>query len=113
MRSPRRNERHPSLVRVETVNGAPAEPPEQRPWFGDLIAVVPAERLSMPATLESVPFGKGSRVAVSGPAGAGATTLLREVAKALSEQYPDSPCPWCSPARARKRWASGARAACR
>ncbi len=89
VRPPRRNERHPSLVRVETVNGTPAEPPEQRPWFGDLIAVVPAERLSMPSTLDSVPFGKGSRVAVSGPPGAGATTLLREVAKALSEQYPD------------------------
>ncbi len=89
VRPPRRNERHPSLVRVETVNGTPAEPPEQRPWFGDLIAVVPAERFTMPSTLESVPFGKGSRVAVSGPPGAGATTMLRDVAKALSEQYPD------------------------
>jgi transcription termination factor Rho len=89
VRPPRRNERHPSLIRVETVNGAEAEPPEQRPWFGDLIAVMPSERLSGPAALESVPFGKGSRVAVSGPAGAGATTLLRELAKALSEQYPN------------------------
>jgi transcription termination factor Rho len=89
VRPPRRNERHPSLVRVETVNGAEAEPPEQRPWFGELIPVLPSERLSAPPALESVPFGKGSRVAVSGPPGAGATTLLREVAKALSEQYPD------------------------
>lgn len=89
VRPPRRNERHPSLVRVETVNGTPAEPPEQRPWFGDLLAVVPSERLTMPSSLEGVPFGKGSRVAVSGPPGAGATTLLREVAKAISEQYPD------------------------
>jgi transcription termination factor Rho len=89
VRPPRRNERHPSLVRVETVNGAEAEPPEQRPWFGELIAVLPSERLSMPPTLENVPFGRGSRVAVGGPAGAGATTLLREVAKALSDQYPD------------------------
>jgi transcription termination factor Rho len=89
VRPPRRNERHPSLVRVETVNGAPAEPPEQRPWFGDLLAVVPSERLTMPSSLEGVPFGKGSRVAVSGPPGAGATTLLREVAKAIAEQYPE------------------------
>ena len=29
VRPPRRNERHPSLVRVETVNGADAEPPER------------------------------------------------------------------------------------
>jgi transcription termination factor Rho len=89
VRPPRRNERHPSLVRVETVNGAEAEPPEQRPWFAELIPVLPSERLEAPAALESVPFGKGSRVAVSGPPGAGASTLLREVAKALSEQYPD------------------------
>ena len=89
VRPPRRNERHPSLVRVETVNGAEAEPPEQRAWFDDLIAVSPSERLSMPDALESVPVGRGSRVAVSGPAGAGATTLLREVARSLSGQYPD------------------------
>ena len=89
VRPPRRNERHPSLVRVETVNGADAEPPEQRPWFAELIPVVPSERLEAPAALESAPFGKGSRVAVSGPPGAGASTMLREVAKALSEQYPD------------------------
>jgi transcription termination factor Rho len=89
VRPPRRNERHPSLVRVETVNGADAEPPEQRPWFAELIPVVPSERLEAPAALESAPFGKGSRVAVSGPPGAGASTLLRDVAKALSEQYPN------------------------
>jgi transcription termination factor Rho len=89
VRPPRRNERHPSLVRVETVNGADAEPPEQRPWFAELIPVLPSERLGAPAALQTVPFGKGSRVALSGPPGAGASTLLREVAKALSEQYPD------------------------
>jgi transcription termination factor Rho len=89
VRPPRRNERHPSLVRVETVNGTDAEPPEQRPWFDELIPVVPSERLEAPVALESAPFGKGSRVAVSGPPGAGASALLREVAKALSEQYPD------------------------
>src|SRR5215218_10831019 len=43
-RRPRRNERHPSLVRVETVNGAPAEPAEERPWFGDLTAVFPTQK---------------------------------------------------------------------
>jgi transcription termination factor Rho len=51
--------------------------------------VFPSERLTGPAALEGVPFGKGSRVAVSGPAGSGATTLLRELAGTLSEHYPD------------------------
>jgi len=89
MRPPRRNERHPSLIRVEAVNGAEAEPPEQRPWFGDLTPVFPSQRLESPAGLESVPYGKGSRVAVYGPPGAGATRTLRELAATLAERYPD------------------------
>jgi transcription termination factor Rho len=83
-RSPRRNERHPSLVRVETVNGASAEPAEERPWFGDLTPVFPSQKLNAPKTLKDVPFGRGSRVAIAGPPGAGATTLLRELASELS-----------------------------
>jgi transcription termination factor Rho len=82
VRPPRRNERHPSLIRVESVNGADAEPPEQRPWFGDLTPVFPTENLG---ELKGVPYGKGSRVAIVGPSGAGATTLLREAVTALGE----------------------------
>ncbi|MGH2740993.1 MAG: Rho termination factor N-terminal domain-containing protein, partial [Thermoleophilaceae bacterium] len=89
VRPPRRNERHPSLVRVETVNGADAEPPEERPWFGDLTPVFASSRLAAPAQFDAAPFGRGSRVAVGGPPGAGATTLLLEVARTLAEQYPD------------------------
>jgi transcription termination factor Rho len=89
VRPPRRNERHPSLVRVETVNGADAEPPEQRPWFAELTPVFAKERLSAPDAFEPAPFGKGSRVAVSGAPGAGASTLLLEVARSLAERYPE------------------------
>jgi transcription termination factor Rho len=89
VRPPRRNERHPSLVRVETVNGGAAEPPEERPWFGDLTPVFPTERLAAPAAFDSAPFGKGSRVAVGGPPGAGASMLLLEVVRMLAEQYPN------------------------
>jgi len=83
-RSARRNERHPSLVRVETVNGAAAEPAEERPWFGDLTPVFPSHKLNAPKPLKDAPFGLGSRVAIAGPPGAGATTLLRELAAELS-----------------------------
>jgi transcription termination factor Rho len=89
VRPPRRNERHPSLIRVETVNGAQAEPPEQRPWFVDLTPVFPSERLAAPGAFDAAPFGRGSRVAVAGPPGAGATTLLLEVARTLAEHHPD------------------------
>ena len=83
-RRPRRNERHPSLVRVESVNGGDAEPAEERPWFADLTPVFPTTRLNAPKSLKDVPFGRGSRVAIAGPPGAGATTLLRELAADLS-----------------------------
>ncbi|HEY8768934.1 MAG TPA: Rho termination factor N-terminal domain-containing protein [Thermoleophilaceae bacterium] len=89
VRPPRRNERHPSLVRVETVNGADAEPPEQRPLFSELTPVFPREKLDAPKELKETPFGKGSRVAIAGPPGAGATTLLREIVATLAKKHPD------------------------
>jgi transcription termination factor Rho len=89
VRPPRRNERHPSLVRVEKVNGADAEPPEERPLFSDLTAVFPSEPFNGPEALEGLPFGKGSRLAVSGPPGAGASTLLREIVDKLAENHPE------------------------
>jgi transcription termination factor Rho len=84
LRPPRRNERHPSLIRVATVNGTEAEPPEERPWFSDLTAVFPSARIDGPASLRKLPFGRGSRVAVAGPPGAGASRLLHELAGALA-----------------------------
>ena len=83
-RPPRRNERHPSLVRVETVNGAAAEPAEERPWFADLTPVFPSRKLNAPRSLKDAPFGLGSRVAIAGPPGSGATALLRDLAGELS-----------------------------
>jgi transcription termination factor Rho len=89
VRPARRNERHPSLVRVETVNGNPAEPPEERPRFADLTPVFPTESLETPGTLGDVVIGRGSRVTVGGPPGAGATTLLRELTGTLADKHPD------------------------
>jgi transcription termination factor Rho len=85
LRPPRRNERHPSLIRVATVNDSEAEPPEERPWFGELTAVFPSARIDAPASLRKLPFGRGSRVAVAGPPGAGATRLLHELAGTLAQ----------------------------
>jgi transcription termination factor Rho len=89
MRPARRGERHPSLVRVETVNGADAEPPEERPHFAELTPVFPSDRLAAPDELAQVPFGKGSRVAIGGPPGAGASRLLREIAAVLADRHPE------------------------
>jgi transcription termination factor Rho len=83
-RRPRRNERHPSLVRVETVNGAPAEPVEERPQFADLTPVFPSHKLAGAKALKDAPFGRGSRVAIAGAPGAEVSPLLRELAVGLA-----------------------------
>ncbi|HEX6458228.1 MAG TPA: Rho termination factor N-terminal domain-containing protein [Thermoleophilaceae bacterium] len=82
VRPPRRSERYPSLVRIDAVNGQEPEPPADRPRFEDLTAVFATERLPSPDGLDA-PFGKGSRVAIAGPPGAGATSLLRRIVSSL------------------------------
>jgi transcription termination factor Rho len=87
VRPPRRNERHPSLVRVATVNGQDADSPSERPRFDTLAATWPTSRLAGPGALSDAPFGKGSRVAIGGPPGSGATYLLREAVKVLRDRH--------------------------
>jgi transcription termination factor Rho len=84
VRPPRRSERYPSLVRIDSVNGQGPEPPAERPRFEDLTAVFATERLPSPEGFDDAPFGKGSRVAVAGPPGAGATSLLRRMVTSLA-----------------------------
>src|SRR3954462_2068150 len=86
VRAPRRNERHPSLVRVDKVNGAePESDGADRKRFDELTPVFATQSLKPPEGLEAVPFGRGSRVAVGGPPGSGITTLLRRIALSLAE----------------------------
>src|SRR3954451_8359658 len=89
VRSPRRNERHPSLVRVDKINGGDAEQPGERSRFEDLTPVFASQALTAPDGLEATPFGRGSRVAVGGPAGSGITTLLRRIVLALKAAHDD------------------------
>jgi transcription termination factor Rho len=88
VRPPRRSERYPSLVRVDSVNGGPPEPPAERPRFDHLTPVFASERLPSPEGLDGTPYGKGSRVAIAGPPGAGATSLLRAIVGALTDLGP-------------------------
>ena len=87
VRPPRRNERHPSLVRIDKVNGADAEQPAGRLRFEDLTPVFATQALTSPDGLDATPFGRGSRVAVGGPAGSGITTLLRRIVLGLKAAH--------------------------
>ena len=90
VRAPRRSERFPSLVRVDTINDRPAEEVAEGTRFDDLPATWPAERLALGSddvTLKAVewltPFGKGSRVLIAGGPRAGKSELARAIAGAL------------------------------
>lgn len=93
VRAPRRSERYPSLVRVDTINGAPADEVAEGTHFDDLPATFPAERFALNSedpTLKAIewltPIGRGSRVTIVGGARAGKTEALRRLAGALGAQ---------------------------
>ena len=91
VRAPRRSERFPSLVRVDTINGRPADEVAEGTKFEDLPATWPAERVALGSeevTLKAVewltPFGKGSRMLICGAPRAGKTELARGIVEALA-----------------------------
>jgi transcription termination factor Rho len=93
VRAPRRSERFPSLVRVDTINGRPADEVAEGTRFEDLPIAFPSQRLELgsdDATVKAIewltPFGKGSRVVLAGGARAGKTEALRRLAAALGGQ---------------------------
>jgi len=91
VRAPRRSERFPSLVRVDTINGRPADEVAEGTRFEDLPAAFPSDRFELGSddpTVKAIewltPFGKGSRVTIAGPARAGKSEALRRLAAALA-----------------------------
>lgn len=93
VRTPRRSERYPSLVRIETINGQPADSVAEGTRYEELPVAWPSERIafdSQDPTLQAIewltPIGLGSRVVVAGPARAGKTEILRLILAALAER---------------------------
>jgi transcription termination factor Rho len=91
VRPPRRSERHPSLVRVETINGRPAEEvAEGTPWeelpadFARSPFVFGDDDAALEAVARHAPIGRGSRALVVGPSRAGKTRLLLALAGVLT-----------------------------
>jgi transcription termination factor Rho len=91
VRRPRRSERFPSLVRIETINGAPADEVAEGTRYEELPAVFPSSRFALASddpTLKAIewltPFGRGSRVTLAGPTRSGKTEALRRLAQALA-----------------------------
>ena len=92
MRPARRSERFPSLVRVDTINGRPAEEVAEGTRFEDSARGVAGRahraRLGDDPTVNTIqwltPFGKGSRVVIAGASRSGKSEALRRLAGALA-----------------------------
>jgi transcription termination factor Rho len=91
VRPPRRSERHPSLIRIDTINGVAADEAVRGTRVEDIEVDWPAELLplgsgdALLAQIERVaPFGGGSRVVISGGARSGKTLVLGKLAAALA-----------------------------
>jgi transcription termination factor Rho len=92
-RTPRRSERYPSVVRIDTINGSPADTVADGARYEDLPVAWPAERLTLGSddkTLEAIewltPLGKGSRATIVGQRGAGKSETLRRLFAALKDR---------------------------
>jgi len=93
VRRPRRSERYPSLVRVDTINGQSADEVAEGTHFDDLACAFPSERFELGSddpTLKAIeflaPIGRGSRVTITGPSRSGKSEALRRLAAALAAQ---------------------------
>jgi len=87
VRAARRSERHPSLVRIDTINGVAADEAVIGTRIDDIDVDFPTEAFAFAddAGLAALPpFGRGSRVLVAGPARSGRSALLQRLAAVLA-----------------------------
>lgn len=98
VRSPKDSEKYFGLLRVDAVNGQNPEDAKNRPNFEDLTPIYPAERYNLetnPRILSTrlinliAPIGRGQRGLIVSPPKAGKTTVLKEIANAISKNYPE------------------------
>jgi len=98
IRPPRESERHYGLIKVESVNGFQAEETKDRIKFESLTPIFPDQRIDL-ETKHNVlsnrlinliaPIGRGQRGMIVSPPKAGKTTILKVIANAVSENYPE------------------------
>jgi transcription termination factor Rho len=86
------------LVRLDSVNGGPVEDAKKRPEFGKLTPLYPNKRLRLETATERLttrvidlimPIGKGQRALIVSPPKAGKTTILKDIANAITKNSPE------------------------
>ena len=92
------NEKFSALLYVKSINGFHPSEAQRRKRFEDLTPIFPDERLHLETPGSSIgmrmmdlisPIGKGQRGMIVSPPKAGKTTILKQVAKAITQNYPD------------------------
>jgi transcription termination factor Rho len=95
---PRDSEKYAALSRVDKVNGLEPEEARNRRDFKDLTPLYPQERLRLehnPTEISTrimdlmCPIGKGQRGLIVSPPKAGKTTLMKQIANAVSDNNPE------------------------
>lgn len=98
VRPPRESERHYGLLKVEYINGLSPDEARKRPRFEKLTPIFPDQRFDLeydPQVLSTriinliAPIGRGQRGMIVSPPKAGKTTILKEIANAISANHPD------------------------
>ena len=86
------------LVRLDSVNGGPVEDARKRPEFGKLTPLYPNQRLRLETSPEKLttrvidlimPIGKGQRALIVSPPKAGKTTIMQDIANAITRNNPE------------------------
>ena len=91
-------EKFPALLYINSVNDESPETVRARKPFEELTPVFPHERIHLETQPEAramrivdlmAPIGKGQRGMIVSPPKAGKTTLIKDVAKAVTKNHPD------------------------
>jgi transcription termination factor Rho len=98
VRPPRDSERHWGLLKVESINGVDPEEARRRVKFEHLTPIFPEERFDLETRGDVLstrvinlmaPIGRGQRGLIVSPPKTGKTTILKQIANAISTKYPD------------------------
>lgn len=96
-RPPKDTERYFGLLKVEKVNGMNADDSLRRPYFDDLTPIYPKKQVTLttgktPLSTRIIdliaPIGFGQRGMIVSPPKAGKTTILKELAAGISQNFP-------------------------
>ncbi len=95
---PNQRQKFNPLVRLDTVNGGSVEDAKKRPDFSKLTPLYPNQRLRLETTPDRLttrvidlimPIGKGQRALIVSPPKAGKTTILQDIANAITQNNPE------------------------